>query len=218
MEICRGSHLPGGQASDPGRHGPGLGRSLLPHEAGDPRKAELIRSTGPAMGRESAPGPKPRRRRAAFPGRRCPAGYRHRGRGPMERAANLLLRASHWSIARLFIKPDPAQEEPENPQIYGVLCKIGHLPERGGATVAAVRRKVSGRTLSRGPSPSRRTPSTTPSDAGSSFVTLVGFQLALPGGKPTRTPLRPREDGVRLRPGGIGPDPADGPGAGEDVH
>lgn len=33
-----------------------------------------------------------------------------------------------------------------------------------------------------------------------------------------RTPLRPREDGVRLRPGGIGPDPADGPGAGEDVH
>ena len=55
------------------------------------------------------------------------------------------------------------------------------------------------------------------SDAGSSVVTLVGFQLA---GQEAglRTPLRPRADGVRLRPGGVGADPADGPGAGEVVR
>lgn len=55
------------------------------------------------------------------------------------------------------------------------------------------------------------------SDAGSSFVTLVGFQLA--GQKPdSEHPFGHGRMEYVSGPGGIGPDPADGPGAGEDVH
>ena len=80
-------------------------------------------------------------------------------------------------LARLFIKPDPAREEPETRRAYGrPLRNCGHLPER-----AAVRRKVSGGHPLR-VHRHHADAFNNLSDAGSSFVTLVGFQLA--GQKP----------------------------------
>ena len=110
-------------------------------------------------------------------------------------------------LARLFIKPDPAREEPETRRAYGVLCGIVGIC----LNVLLFAGKFLAGTLS-GSIAITADAFNNLSDAGSSFVTLVGFQLA--GQKPDSE----REDGVRLRPGGIGPDPADGPGAGEDVH
>ena len=143
-----------------------------------------------------------------FPGRRCPAGYRHRGRGPMERKEPALISL----LARLFYQTGPGREEPETRRAYGVLCwDCGHLPER-----AAVRRKVSG-----------GHPLRVHRHHGGRLQQPVGRRVLLrdTGGGfswrgRSRTQNTPSATGgwVRLRPGGIGPDPADGPGAGEDVH
>ncbi len=108
-----------------------------------------------------------------FPGRRCPAGYRHRGRGPMERKEPALISL----LARLFIKPDPAREEPETRRAYGVLCGIVGIC----LNVLLFAGKFLAGTLS-GSIAITADAFNNLSDAGSSFVTLVGFQLA--GQKP----------------------------------
>ena len=59
-------------------------------------------------------------------------------------------------LARLFIKPDPAREEPETRRAYGVLCGIVGIC----LNVLLFAGKFLAGT-SPGPSPSRRTPSTT---------------------------------------------------------
>ena len=108
-----------------------------------------------------------------FPGRRCPAGHRHRGRGPMERKEPALISL----LARLFIKPDPAREEPETRRAYGVLCGIVGIC----LNVLLFPGKFLAGPLS-GSIAITADAFNNLSDAGSSFVTLVGFQLA--GQKP----------------------------------
>ena len=158
----------------------GTFRSLLPHEAGDPRKAELIRSTGPAMGRKSAPWPKTTPPQGGFSWPEMPGGYRHRAaaHGRKEPALISLL-------ARLVYQTGPGPGRAGDPQgLWRPLRDCGHLPER-----AAVRRKFLAGTLS-GPSPSRRTLQQPVGrrvllrDTGG--VSAGGAEAGL------RTPLRPR--------------------------
>ena len=80
-------------------------------------------------------------------------------------------------LARLFIKPDPAREEPETRRAYGVLCGIVGIC----LNVLLFAGKFLAGTLS-GSIAIRADAVNNLSDAGSSFVTLVGFQLA--GQKP----------------------------------
>ena len=58
-------------------------------------------------------------------------------------------------LARLFINPDPVREEPETRRAYGVLCGIV------GICLNVLLFAGKFRAPSPGPSPSRRTPSTT---------------------------------------------------------
>ena len=80
-------------------------------------------------------------------------------------------------LARLFIKPDPAREEPETRRAYGVLCGIVGIC----LNVLLFAGKFLAGTLS-GSIAITADAFNNLSDAGSSFVTLVGFQLA--GQKP----------------------------------
>ena len=80
-------------------------------------------------------------------------------------------------LARLFIKPDPAREEPETRRAYGVLCGIVGIC----MNVLLFAGKFLAGTLS-GSIAITADAFNNLSDAGSSFVTLVGFQLA--GQKP----------------------------------
>ena len=80
-------------------------------------------------------------------------------------------------LARLFIKPDPAREEPETRRAYGVLCGVVGIC----LNVLLFAGKFLAGTLS-GSIAITADAFNNLSDAGSSFVTLVGFQLA--GQKP----------------------------------
>ena len=80
-------------------------------------------------------------------------------------------------LARLFIKPDPAREESETRRAYGVLCGIVGIC----LNVLLFAGKFLAGTLS-GSIAITADAFNNLSDAGSSFVTLVGFQLA--GQKP----------------------------------
>lgn len=80
-------------------------------------------------------------------------------------------------LARLFIKPDPARKEPETRRAYGVLCGIVGIC----LNVLLFAGKFLAGTLS-GSIAVTADAFNNLSDAGSSFVTLVGFQLA--GQKP----------------------------------
>ena len=81
-------------------------------------------------------------------------------------------------LARLFIKPDPAREEPETRRAYGVLCGIVGIC----LNVLLFAGKFLAGTLS-GSIAITADAFNNLSDAGSSFVTLVGFQLPR-GGSP----------------------------------
>ena len=80
-------------------------------------------------------------------------------------------------LARLFIKPDPARKEPETRRAYGVLCGIVGIC----LNALLFAGKFLAGTLS-GSIAVTADAFNNLSDAGSSFVTLVGFQLA--GQKP----------------------------------
>ena len=80
-------------------------------------------------------------------------------------------------LARLFIKPDPARKEPETRRAYGILCGIVGIC----LNVLLFVGKFLAGTFS-GSIAITADAFNTLSDAGSSFVTLVGFQLA--GQKP----------------------------------
>ena len=91
----------------------------------------------------------------------------------MERKAPALISL----LARLFIKPDPARDGPETRRAYGVLCGIVGFC----LNVLLFAGKFLAGTLS-GSIAITADAFNNLSDAGSSFVTLVGFQLA--GQKP----------------------------------
>ena len=80
-------------------------------------------------------------------------------------------------LARLFIKPDPARKESETRRAYGVLCGVVGIL----LNVLLFAGKFLAGTLS-GSIAITADAFNNLSDAGSSFVTLVGFQLA--GQKP----------------------------------
>ena len=80
-------------------------------------------------------------------------------------------------LARLFIKPDPAREEPETRRAYGVLCGIVGIC----LNVLLFAGKFLAGTLS-GSIAITADAFNNLSDAGSSFVTMIGFHLA--GQKP----------------------------------
>ena len=89
-------------------------------------------------------------------------------------------------LARLFIKPDPAREEPETRRAYGVLCGIVGIC----LNVLLFAGKFLAGTLS-GSIAITADAFNNLSDAGSSFVTLVGFLLR---GR-SRTPNTPSATG-----------------------
>ena len=92
---------------------------------------------------------------------------------PMEREGSAVISL----LARLFIKPDPAREEPETRRAYGVLCGVVGIC----LNVLLFAGKFLAGTLS-GSIAITADAFNNLSDAGSSVITLVGFKLS--GQKP----------------------------------